>query len=97
MIVPPSFPVEVTVDDIIDGIARLLHGNFGGVQRFHMAEVTARNFHEVVKTPRQSVLLLTYDTSTFLWSGDDNHMAERPPADLRYKYVHLVRYNRFTF
>ena len=58
--------VDVTVDDIIEGIARRLHGNFGGLERFYAVEVTSKNFREMVKTPKQNVLLLAYDKSEFL-------------------------------
>ncbi|XP_076449302.1 uncharacterized protein LOC143285769 [Babylonia areolata] len=61
---PDFFMVDVTVDDIIDEIARRLHGNFGGLDRFYAVDVTSQNFREVVKTPQQSVLLLTYDKKT---------------------------------
>ncbi|KAK7114762.1 uncharacterized protein [Littorina saxatilis] len=61
---PDFFPVDVTVDDIIDEIARRLHGNFGGLERFYAVEVTSNNFREIVKTPKQSVLLLTYDKNS---------------------------------
>lgn len=55
---------DVTVDDITDEIARRLHGNFGGLERFYAVEVTSRNFREIVKTPKQDVLLVTYDKNT---------------------------------
>ena len=55
--------VDITVDDIIDEIARRLHGNFGGLERFYAVEVTSKNFREIVKTPKQSVLLIAYDKS----------------------------------
>lgn len=58
-----SFLVDITVDDIIDEIARRLHGNFGGLDRSYAVEVTSQNFLEIVKTPKQNVLLLTYDKS----------------------------------
>lgn len=51
----------MTVDEILDEIARRLHGNYRAVERKYAVEVTAHNFQEIVKTPRQSVLLLTYN------------------------------------
>ena len=56
-----SFMVDVAVDDIIDEIARRLHGNFGGLERYYAVEVTSSNFREIVKTPKQNVLLIAYD------------------------------------
>ena len=53
--------VDVAVDDIIDEIARRLHGNFGGLERYYAVEVTSSNFREIVKTPKQNVLLIAYD------------------------------------
>ncbi|PVD21491.1 hypothetical protein C0Q70_19665 [Pomacea canaliculata] len=58
------FLVDVTVDEILDEIARRLHGNYRAVERKYAVEVTAHNFQEIVKTPRQSVLLLTYNKDT---------------------------------
>ena len=49
------------MDDIIDEIARRLHGNFGGLERYYAVEVTSSNFREIVKTPKQNVLLIAYD------------------------------------
>nr|KAG5704544.1 hypothetical protein BaRGS_003855 [Batillaria attramentaria] len=61
---PDFFLGDVTVDDITDEIARRLHGNFGGLERYYAVEVTSNNFREIVKTPKQSVLLLVYDKNS---------------------------------
>jgi len=57
---PHPLSVDVTVDDIVDMIARLLHGNFAGLKRKYTVQATEDNYQELVKTPRQSVLLLIY-------------------------------------
>lgn len=56
-----SLTVDITVDDIVDIIARLLHGNFASMKRRYTTELTLENFQEMVITPRQAVLLLIYD------------------------------------
>ncbi|XP_005095652.1 protein disulfide-isomerase like 2-1 [Aplysia californica] len=53
--------LDVTVDDIVDMIARLLHGNFAGLSRTYSVHVTPENFQEMIITPRQHVLLLLND------------------------------------
>lgn len=52
--------IDITVDDIVDMIARLLHGNFAGLRRGYTVVATADNYKEIVETPRQSVLLLIH-------------------------------------
>jgi len=57
---PHILSVDITVDDIVDMIARLLHGNFAGLKRRYTVQATEENYQELVKTPRQSVLLLIH-------------------------------------
>lgn len=57
---PHPLSVDVTVDDIVDMIARLLHGNFAGLKRRYTVDLTQENYQEIVKTPRQSVMLLIH-------------------------------------
>jgi len=48
------------VDDIVDMIARLLHGNFAGLKRKYTVQITPQYYNELVVKPRQSVLLLLH-------------------------------------
>ncbi|KAH9507660.1 hypothetical protein Btru_053373 [Bulinus truncatus] len=52
--------IDVTVDDIIDGIADVLYGDFSGVTREYVLQVNDRNYEELIITPKQNVLLLVY-------------------------------------
>ncbi|XP_059147799.1 uncharacterized protein LOC131935415 [Physella acuta] len=52
--------VDVTVDDIVEEIARILYGNFGGLTRTYTVHADEQIYDEVIMTPKQSVLLLLY-------------------------------------
>ncbi|GFS25574.1 hypothetical protein ElyMa_001690700 [Elysia marginata] len=53
--------VDVTVDDVVEAIARTLHGNFAGLTRTYCVRLNNDNYDEMITTPRQSVLILLYD------------------------------------
>ncbi|KAI8790244.1 hypothetical protein BgiMline_017813, partial [Biomphalaria glabrata] len=53
-------PVDITVDDIMDQIARVLQGNFAGLSRSYTAHLNDKNYDELIVTPKQNVLLLIY-------------------------------------
>jgi len=59
---PEAHPlsIDITVDDVVDMIARLLHGNFAGLNRKYTVQATPDNYQEMVVTPRQAVLLLIH-------------------------------------
>ncbi|KAH9507659.1 hypothetical protein Btru_053370, partial [Bulinus truncatus] len=57
---PVIMNIDVTVDDIIDGIADVLYGDFSGVTREYVLQVNDRNYEELIITPKQNVLLLVY-------------------------------------
>ncbi|KAK0062646.1 protein disulfide-isomerase like 2-1 [Biomphalaria pfeifferi] len=53
-------PVDITVDDIMDQIARVLQGNFAGLSRSYTVHLNDKNYDELIVTPKQNVLLLIY-------------------------------------
>ena len=66
MFLSSRFAVEVTLNGIVDEILSRLDRLEAAPERVYMVEVTQENFQEVVKTPKQSVLLLAYESSKSL-------------------------------
>uniref|UniRef100_A0A0B7AXQ4 Endoplasmic reticulum resident protein 29 C-terminal domain-containing protein n=2 Tax=Arion vulgaris TaxID=1028688 RepID=A0A0B7AXQ4_9EUPU len=53
--------IDVTVDGIIDEIARLLQGNFADIKRTYSININYKNYDELIVASQQYTLILVHD------------------------------------